>query len=169
MTQPQTTLDSRFSEPSSVAASWEETRRLLEEAQLFWIATVRRDGRPHVSPLVAVWQDDALHFATGPEEQKAVNLRDNANVVLTTGCADWERGFDVVVEGVAVRQTEDAVLDRLAEAWRQKWDGRWQYTASDGVFAQPDGGGALVFSVRPRKVLVFGKGTFSHTSHRFSA
>lgn len=169
MTAPQTKLDSRFSEPNLVATSWEETRRLLEEAQLFWIGTVRRDGRPNVSPLVAVWLDDALHFSTGPEEQKAINLHGNSNVVLTTGCADWERGFDVVVEGVAVRQTDQATLTRLAEAWRQKWDGRWQYTAGDGVFDHEGGAAALVFSVRPRKVLVFGKGTFSQTSHRFSA
>lgn len=167
MTEPRTRLDTRFSEPGVVAASWEETRRLLEEAQLFWVGTVRRDGRPHVSPLVAVWLDDALHFSTGADEQKAMNLRSNSNVVLTTGCAEWERGYDVVVEGVAVRQTDDAVLRRLAEAWRRKWDGRWQYTASDGVFSHEGGGAALVFSVRPRKVLVFGKGTFSQTTHRF--
>ncbi len=167
MTEPQTRLDARFSDPEAVATSWEETRRLLEDAQLFWIATVRSDGRPHVTPLVAVWLDDALHFSTGPDEQKAVNLRGNSNVVLTTGCAEWERGFDLMVEGVAVRQTDDLVLERLAEAWRQKWDGRWQYTVGDGVF-DDGGGGALVFSVRPRKVLVFGKGAFSQTSHRFS-
>ena len=169
MTAPRTRLDGRFSEPDAVATSWDETRRLLEEAQLFWLTTVRRDGRPNVSPLVAVWLDDALHFSTGSDEQKAINLRGNANVVLTTGCAEWEQGFDVMVEGVPLRQTDDAVLGRLAEAWRQKWDGRWQYTPSGGVFRHPEGGEALVFSVRPRKVLVFGKGMFSHTSHRFGA
>lgn len=70
---------------------------------------------------------------------------------------------------VAVRQTDWATPTRLAEAWRQKWDGRWQFTAGDGVFEDAGGGGTLVFPVRPRKVLVFGKGTFSHSSHRFSA
>ena len=35
-----------------------------------WLTTVRADGRPHVTPLVAVWLDDAIHFSTGPEEQK---------------------------------------------------------------------------------------------------
>jgi hypothetical protein len=43
-------------------------------------------------PLVAVWLDDAIHFATGRGEQKAVNLRTNQNVILTTGCNDWEQG-----------------------------------------------------------------------------
>lgn len=35
---------------------------------------MRADGRPHVTPLVAVWLDGAPHFSTGPAEQKAVNL-----------------------------------------------------------------------------------------------
>jgi nitroimidazol reductase NimA-like FMN-containing flavoprotein (pyridoxamine 5'-phosphate oxidase superfamily) len=82
MKQPVTELDTRFSDPDAVATDWEETRRALEEAKLFWISTVRADGRPHVTPLVAVWLDDAIFFATGPGEQKAVNLRTNQNVIL---------------------------------------------------------------------------------------
>src|SRR5438034_6111175 len=112
MNQPVTELDTRFSDPDAVATGWEETRRALESAELFWISTVRADGRPHVTPLVAVWLDDAIHFATGPGEQKAVNLRANRNVVLTTGCGQWERGLDLVVEGEAVQVTDKSVLDR---------------------------------------------------------
>ena len=65
MNEPDTTLDQRFSDPGAVAAGWEETRRMLEEAQLSWICTVRADGRPHLTPLVAVWLDGALYFTTG--------------------------------------------------------------------------------------------------------
>ena len=64
-------IDTRFSEPGSAATPWSQTRGVLEAAELFWTTTVRADGRPHVSPLVAVWLDDALHFSTGAEEQKA--------------------------------------------------------------------------------------------------
>ena len=92
MRTPETTLDTRFSDPDAVATSWEETRRVLERADLFWISTVRADGRPHVTPLVAVWLEDAIHFATGPQEQKAVNIRTNRHVILTTGCNQWEEG-----------------------------------------------------------------------------
>jgi pyridoxine/pyridoxamine 5'-phosphate oxidase len=108
MKQPVTELDTRSSDEDGVATDWEETRRALEEAELFWITTVRADGRPHVTPLVAVWLDDAIYFATGPDEQKAVNLRTNQNVILTTGCNEWERGLDVVVEGEAVQVTTRA-------------------------------------------------------------
>jgi general stress protein 26 len=167
MTEPVATLDARFSDPDAVAVPWKEARRVLADAELFWISTVRRDGRPHVTPLVAVWLDDALHFCTGPSEQKAVNLAHNPRVVLTTGCNTWERGLDVVVEGTAVRVVERDRLMRLAEAWTAKWDGQWQYDVGDGVFQHGDGGEALVFAVAPTKVLAFGKGTFSHTAYGF--
>jgi general stress protein 26 len=167
MTDPITTLDHRFSDPDAVAIGWEETRRALEAAELFWIATVRRDGRPQVTPLVAVWLDEAVHFCTGPEEQKAVNLAENQHVILMTGCNEWDRGLDVVVEGAAERVTERDRLERLAEAWTTKWDGRWRFEVGDGVFQHADGNQVLVFAVAPAKVLVFGKGTFSQTRHRF--
>jgi nitroimidazol reductase NimA-like FMN-containing flavoprotein (pyridoxamine 5'-phosphate oxidase superfamily) len=167
MNNPVTTRDSRFSDPDTAATGWDETRRVLESADLFWISTVRADGRPHVTPLVAVWLDGAIHFSAGAAEQKAINLRGNRNVALTTGCNDWKEGLDVVVEGVAVQVTDDDMLARLAEAWATKWDGRWQFEARGGAFHHESGGAAPVFSVTPTKVLAFGKGSFSHTRHRF--
>jgi general stress protein 26 len=166
MSEPGTALDPRFSDPDAAPTSWDDTVRALEAAELFWITTVRADGRPHVSPLVAVWLDGAIHFSTGADEQKAVNLRANPHVILTTGCNQWDRGLDVVVEGDAVPTTDDATLRRLADAWRTKWDGRWQFEAREGSFHH-EAGTALVFSVAPTKVLAFGKGTFTHTRHRF--
>jgi general stress protein 26 len=166
MSEPVTTLDARFSDPDAVATDWAATRRALETAELFWISTVRADGRPHVTPLVAVWLDDALHFATGPDEQKALNLRRNSHVILMTGCNRWDEGVDMVVEGDAVRVDDDKVLERLAEAWTSKWDGRWRFEVRDGCFHH-EPGAALVFRVAPAKILAFGKGTFSQTRHRF--
>ncbi|HEY2776852.1 MAG TPA: pyridoxamine 5'-phosphate oxidase family protein [Gaiellaceae bacterium] len=169
MQQPTTELDTRFSDSDAVATDWEETRRTLENAELFWITTVRIDGRPHVTPLVAVWLNDAIHFATGVGEQKAVNLRTNQNVILTTGCNDWEKGLDVVIEGEAVQVSDESILERLAEAWVAKWDGRWRYEVHENGFRHEGGSGAiLVFAVKPAKVLAFAKGTFSQTRHRFS-
>jgi general stress protein 26 len=166
MGTPTTSLDSRFSDPGAEPTSWDDAVRALESAELFWITTVRADGRPHVSPLVAVWLDGAIHFCTGDTEQKALNLRTNPHVILTTGCNSWDHGLDVVVEGDAVQVTDDETLKRLADAWRTKWDGRWQFEAREGTFHH-EVGEALVYSVAPTKVLAFGKGTFSHTRHRF--
>jgi nitroimidazol reductase NimA-like FMN-containing flavoprotein (pyridoxamine 5'-phosphate oxidase superfamily) len=167
MSEPVTTIDPRFSDPSAVATSWDETRRLLETAELFWLTTVRADERPHMAPLVAVWLDGALYFCTGATEQKAINLRHNARVILTTGRNHWDAGIDVVVEGNAAPITGDDMLARLASAWASKWDGRWQYEGRNGGFYDKDGEMALVFEVKPIKVLAFAKSTFGHTRHQF--
>jgi general stress protein 26 len=163
-------LDERFSDPGAAATPWSATREALETAQLYWVTTVRGDGRPHVTPLVAVWFDDALHFATGSGEQKAVNLADNPRVVMITGCNRWDQGLDVMVEGEAQRVTDRARLERLAAAWATKWNGEWQYRVVDGGFAHDDGpdadGLVLVFAVKASKILAFGKGVFSHTRYR---
>ena len=167
MNDPVTTLDTRFSDAGATATAWDETRQLLETAELFWIVTVRTDGRPHVTPLVAVWLDGALYFSTGAGEQKAINLQSNAHVLLMTGCSTWNEGHDVMVEGDATQVTDDALLTRLAAVWATKWDGRWHYKARNGSFHHTRGGSVLVFTVIPAKVLAFAKGTFSQTRHRF--
>jgi general stress protein 26 len=172
MTDPVSShLDNRFSNPGAAATAWDDTLRALEQAELFWVTTVRSDGRPHTTPLVAVWSDGALHFATGFGEQKEVNLRKNHRVTLMTGRNDWSQGLDIVVEGEAERVEDRDRLERAARAWTAKWDGRWKYLVTETGFEDPDDpdhNRVLVFAVRPERVLAFGKGGFSHTTHRFS-
>ena len=171
MTMPVTTLDPRYGDPDAVATGWDETCRVLEEAQVFWISTVRSDGRPHVTPCAAVWSEGVLYFDTGTTQQKALNLRSNPHVVLTTGCNDWDRGLDVVVEGEAVRVSDDDLLRRLADMWATRWDGRFQFVVRDGYFRHAHDEEiqtVVVFSVTPAQVLAFGRGARgSHTTHRF--
>lgn len=175
MNNPVPQLDSRFSEPNAQATPWETTHQALEAAQLFWITTVRSDGRPHVTPLVAVWTDETLYFSTGPTEQKWLNLTSNPHVVLTTGCDHWDHGLDVMVEGQARRVTDRATLERLAAAWATKWDGQWQYQVTDTGFAHgstpaqetgsSDPGEDHVFAVKPTKIITFTRGGFSQTRY----
>ena len=156
-----------FSEPGAVPTPWERVLDVIAGAELFWISTVRADGRPHVTPLPTVWRDGALYFCTGPDEQKAVNLRANDQCALTTGDNRWKAGLDVVVEGRAERVIDDATLRTLATLWATKYDGDWQYDAHDGAFHH-EHGVAHVFAVRPRKVLSFAKGDFAQTRFRFA-
>jgi nitroimidazol reductase NimA-like FMN-containing flavoprotein (pyridoxamine 5'-phosphate oxidase superfamily) len=168
MNTPVTTLDQRYSAPDAAAAGWDQTLRVLESAELFWISTVRADGRPHVTPLVAVWHDGAIAFHTGAGEQKFANLRANPHVVLTTGCNQWDRGLDVVVEGDAVHVTDEDTLNRLAEVWAKKWDGRWQLAVRDGSFHGAGDSPSQAFSVTPTKIYAHAKGDpFGATTHRF--
>lgn len=86
MNEPITTLDIRHGVPPGGATSWEETRRVLETAELFWVSTVRADGRPHITPLVAVWHDGAIHFTATDTAQKTANLRGNPHVLRCFQC-----------------------------------------------------------------------------------
>ncbi len=169
MNIPVTTLDPRYSDSDAVPVPWDETRKILESAELSWISTVRADGRPHVTPLVAVWVDGALCFHTGAEEQKYANLRVNRHVVLTTGCNHWDQGVDVVVEGRAVQVTDERLLTGVAEAFATKWDGRWQLVVRDGRFCNrnADDWPSEVFAVRPARVFAQAKGAFGQTRHAF--
>jgi general stress protein 26 len=164
--QPTAEQDVRYGDASAPATPWAEVLRVLETAELFWIASVREGGRPHVTPLPAVWYQDRLHFCTGAEEQKAVNIGRNPQVSLTTGCNRWKEGLDVVVEGSAVHINDDGRLRTLADLWRSKYRGDWDFTVDHGLFHH-GGGDALVFEVAPAKVLAFSKGVFGQTRFRF--
>jgi general stress protein 26 len=132
---------------------------------MFWLSTVRSNGRPHVAPLPAMWLHGKLHFCTGADEQKAKNIAAHASCVLTTGTNSYRSGLDVVVEGDAERVSDNAALTRLASMWKDKID--WVFEVEDGVFlnTQAEGHPALVFAVKPTKILAFGKAPYSQTRY----
>jgi general stress protein 26 len=167
--EPTAELHEEFSSPDAKARPWAEVVDVLSSSEMFWLSTVRRDGRPHVTPLPAVWLDGTLHFCTGAAEQKAKNLEANARCILMTGTNQFRSGLDVIVEGAATRVTDTAQLERLAAIWKSNLD--WDFDVVDGAFRDPDGPGvALVFGVTPTKVLSFGKGEpYSQTRYRFTA
>jgi nitroimidazol reductase NimA-like FMN-containing flavoprotein (pyridoxamine 5'-phosphate oxidase superfamily) len=168
-------IDPRYGDASATAPAWADIERLLTDAQLYWIITVRADGRPHAVPLVGVWQDGAFAFCTGAEEQKQRNLDVNPHVAVTTGSTGahgWDSGKDVVVEGTAVRVTDPDALQRLAAAWFAKYGGDWEFEVRGQEFVELSHsggsaeGGALVYRVEPAKVLVFGD-AHGQTAYRF--
>ena len=163
---PTTRFDARFSEPAAGPTPWADAARALEEAELYWLTTVRADGRPHVTPLIGLFLDGAMHFCTGVEEQKARNLEHHEHVALTTGCNRWAEGIDVVVEGASTRVTDPEVLADLAGAYEAKYGDAWRFDVGDDAFVQ-DGHVAAVFRVEPAKVLAFAKDPHAQTAFRF--
>ena len=165
---PTAEIDRRFSDPDAGATPWSEAASALEGAELYWLTTLRVDGRPHVTPLIGVWHDEAVHFCTGPREQKARNLETNQHVALTTGTNTWAEGLDVVVEGTAVRVVEHDALQRLADAYEAKYGSRWHIDVGDGVFGHGEHE-AAVFRIEASKVLAFNKDPHAQTRYRFAA
>ena len=164
--EPTARLDDRFSDPESGPTPWPDVQQALEDAELYWITTVRADGRPHVTPLVGVVHDGALHFCTGLREQKHRNLEHSGKVALTTGTNTWAKGLDVVVEGTAVRLSDDDDLQRVADAYEAKYGSVWHFDVGEGVFGAGELA-AAVFRVEPAKVIAFAKEPHAQTTYRF--
>jgi Pyridoxamine 5'-phosphate oxidase len=160
-----------FSQPNATPTPWAVGLEQIIDADTFWLSTVRPDGRPHVTPLIAVWHGDAIWFTTGPDERKAKNLAENSSCVLTTGRSDLvDGGLDIVLEGTAEQVTDEAELQPIAQAFAAKYGTEiWNFVVRDGAFSDRDmGGRAIVFRVQPVRGLGFRKGeTFSQTTWSF--
>jgi general stress protein 26 len=167
-TDPTAAIDHRFSDPQAGPTPWPDAERVLRTAELYWLTTVRGDGRPHVTPLIGVYEDGAMHFCTGLREQKARNLERARHVALTTGNNAWAQGLDVVVEGIATRVTDRDALQRLADAYEAKYGSDWKFEVGDGVFGEGDDAVA-VFRIEAAKVLAFAKEPHAQTTYRFPA
>ena len=164
--EPVVQLDEGFSEPGAAAPPWAEVTRVLSASEMVWLSTMRRDGRPHVTPLPAVWADASMYFCVGSHEQKAKNLASDPRCVLAAGANQFRSGLDVVIEGTAVKVGGNAQLQRLAAMWKSKLD--WDFEVTDGGFHDPAGRLGLVFAVTPAKVLAFGKNPYTQTRYRFA-
>lgn len=161
---PQTEVDTRFSDPNAPATPWSQANGLLEAAKIYWLTTVRHDSRPNVTPLYAIWMDETFYFATGAGEQKAKNIAKNPHCTVITGCNTVE-GVDVIIEGDVEPVTDEATLQTIAARFLSKYD--CQYEARDGAL-YGDGGRAELYKIEPRKGLGFAKGgPFSQTRWRF--
>ncbi|MEP7025134.1 MAG: pyridoxamine 5'-phosphate oxidase family protein [Actinomycetota bacterium] len=165
--EPTAELNEGFSEPGAKARPWSDVAEVLAESEMFWLSTVRKDGRPHVTPIPAIWHDGILHFCTGDQEQKTRNLTSSPRCILSTGTNKLRSGLDVVVEGTAERVTDQSQLHRLAALWNSKLD--WPYEVVDGMFLDEGGRTGLVFGVTPAKVLSFGKDPYSQTRYSFAS
>ena len=159
-----------FSSDDAVPTEWARGRADLQDAPVYWLTTVRPEGRPHVTPLLGIWLDGALYFSTGSGERKAKNLAQNAHCVLTTGCNALD-GLDIVVEGVAGMVSDPAELARVADTYESKYG--THFTAPEGNwFGLGDvirRGDVLVYRVAPSTAFGFGKGRpSSQTRWKFS-
>jgi nitroimidazol reductase NimA-like FMN-containing flavoprotein (pyridoxamine 5'-phosphate oxidase superfamily) len=147
-----------FSSPSAHPTPWPAALAVLGEAEVFWLSTVRPDGRPHVTPLLAAWSLGGGCFTTGDQERKARNLEHNPRCVLTTG-TNALTGVDVVVEGVASVVDELSEREQAAADFERKYgthltspEGAW-YRLGEAVIA----GDTRLYRVAPTVGFAFGK------------
>jgi hypothetical protein len=112
------------------ALDWDMVRTRLEEGfgqapgsggpdrHTCWLATINKDGSPHVTGVGALWVDGAFWFETGEGTRKARNVARDPRCVLSVAT----HTFDLVVEGEATRVVEPVTVAAMARQWS---DGGW--------------------------------------------
>ena len=78
-----------------------------------WLTTINPDGSPHVTPVGAVWVDDAYWFQTGAGTRKAKNVARDARCSVSVSAHD----FDLVIDGVAEKVTDQHSIERVVAEW----------------------------------------------------
>jgi hypothetical protein len=79
-----------------------------------WLATINRDGSPHVTGVGALWFEGSFWFETGGTSRKGRNLGRDARCTLSVATNE----FDLVVEGVAEKVTDPVTVETMAAKWR---------------------------------------------------
>jgi hypothetical protein len=127
--------------------AWSDADDLLTESRVYWIASVRPDGRPHVVPSDGIWLDDALYFGGSPDTVHMRNVRATGRAVAHVGDG---LAAAVIVEGNVTDETPTPdVAGRLAVANNTKY-------ADYGMTIKPeDYVSTGVTALRARRVLAW--------------
>src|SRR6478752_5599437 len=78
-----------------------------------WLATIDRDGSPHVTGVGAVWVDGAFWFETGECTRKGRNLARDPRCTLSVATDE----FDLAIEGEAAIVTDPEIVAARARQW----------------------------------------------------
>ena len=139
--------------PDFVPMEWSWVTNQLAEARNYWIATVGRSGKPHVTPVWAVWLDDAVCFGTDRDSAKGRNITRNPEVAI-----HLESGDDVIITyGTAEAIANEATLAAFVSAYDVKY----------GIKLDPSDDATTLLAFRPTKVLAWRESDFPSTATRW--
>jgi hypothetical protein len=151
----QLSLPSSYGSPNRLL-DWPSVEQRLIESPRYWLASVRRDGNPHVVPVDGTWLDGGCYFGGDPATVHIRNLRRDGRAALHL--EDGEAA--VIVEGVAEWMTPSKTdAKRLAAAARAKYG----YSQSAASYL------AGVWRFQPLKVLAWNQLHIDATRFRFEA
>lgn len=123
---------------------WRSLLSRISRENTIWIATVRPDGRPHMTPVWFIWLEDKVYVATGSDTRKFANLRQNQKVALALPDPDQV----IIIEGEA-HAADYRTADKLADYFYNKYE--WDYNYDDTADWR-------LIEITPRRVLAWGDG-----------
>ncbi|MCD6291715.1 MAG: pyridoxamine 5'-phosphate oxidase family protein [Anaerolineae bacterium] len=101
----------------SMTAPTEYVHRRLREEKIVWVATVRPNGAPHLTPVWFVWDGRSPYICIKPTSRKAHNLRTNPHIALSL-----EDGSNVVIIEGTARPATPEEREQAAGLFKQKYD-----------------------------------------------
>ncbi len=136
----------------AIAMTDEEVRAFLAEQRTLIVASLNRDGTPH---LVAMWYalvDGRVAFWTYAKSQKARNLaRDPRITCLVEAGARYEELRGVQLRGRAEMTDDRAMVQRVGEAVAERYAGPLDDRARQHVAVA--GAKRVAITVRPDAVI----------------
>ena len=137
---------------NAIAMTEDEIQAYLEEQRTLIVASLNRDGSPH---LVAMWYvlvDGQIAFWTYGKSQKVLNLhRDPRITVLVESGQEYGELRGVQIRGHAEITEERATVQRVGEALRVRYSGRPLDDAGREGVAR-SGAKRAVITVKPEAV-----------------
>jgi len=112
--------------------------RLQSESNI-WVATVRPDGRPHLTPVWFVWHDGQVYICIDPNSVKARNIARNDRVALSLEDGASPLIFEGVGRAVGMSDWPPGAID----GFKRKYN--WNI-ATDGQYS-------LLVEITPHKLL----------------
>ena len=123
---------------------------LVERERVCRVATVGRDGVPHLVPVCHVWANGKLYFGSG-DGRKVTNLRENPRVTVTVDLytEDWSHLRGVMIQGRA------ALIERGArfKAARDRLYAKYPQYRSEAALSPSD---SVIVEVTPTHVFSWG-------------
>lgn len=125
-------LPSGYGSPNRLL-DWSSVEQRLIDSLHYWLATIRRDGSPHVVPVDGIWLDDGCYFGGDPASVHIRNLRrdgratlhleDGESAVIVEGLAEWVKPSKTVARQLATETTAKYGYPQSASDYLE---GSWQ-------------------------------------------
>jgi hypothetical protein len=119
----------------NAALDWKRASNLLQASPsrldiTFFLGTATSDGHPHSAGVGALWFDGDFYIVSGPETRKSRNLAANPACTISVKL----EGIDLVLEGDAHRITDQPMLEKIAQLYR---DSGWPAEVENDAFTAP--------------------------------
>ena len=125
--------------------------KLLARERACRVATVGRDGMPHVVPVCHVLVEGKVYFGTGSHSRKVRNLEANPHIAVLVDLysEDWPSLKGVMVQGTAKLIRRGPQFRKMRTQLYQKYP---QYPAEAGLEESDD----MIVEMTPARVSAWG-------------